>query len=183
MIPDEARPVRRLVQGRYAGVPCVRQASGRAGTLHAAGGTRAVGLEVDIRGWRRRAREIRVRDETGAFRLIHVAKFADAICVLHAFQKKVQKTSQMDIDLPERRHRELRHWRRKQVMAKMSEPSGNIFLDLGFPSDEAAVLLRAKSADAPRRCMKSEGITQTQATKRLGITQPASPRSCAEKSG
>ncbi len=31
--------------------------------------------------------EIRVRDEGGAFRVIYVAKFADAIYVLHAFQK------------------------------------------------------------------------------------------------
>jgi phage-related protein len=52
------------------------------------------------------AREIRVRDETGAFRVICVAKFADAIYVLHAFQKKVQKTAQTDIDLAERRYRE-----------------------------------------------------------------------------
>lgn len=50
--------------------------------------------------------EIRVRDETGAFRVIYVAKFADAIYVLHAFQKKVQKTAQTDIDLAERRCRE-----------------------------------------------------------------------------
>jgi phage-related protein len=52
------------------------------------------------------AREIRVRDETGAFRVIYVAKFADAIYVLHASQKKVQKTAQMDIDLAEWRYRE-----------------------------------------------------------------------------
>lgn len=52
------------------------------------------------------AREIRVRDESGAFRVIYVAKFADAIYVLHAFQKKVQKTARMDIELAERRYRE-----------------------------------------------------------------------------
>ena len=52
------------------------------------------------------AREIRVRDEAGAFRVIYVAKFADAIYVLHAFQKKVQKTAQTDIDLAGRRYRE-----------------------------------------------------------------------------
>jgi predicted XRE-type DNA-binding protein len=58
-------------------------------------------------------------------------------------------------------------------MAKMSESSGNIFLDLGFPPHEAAVLLlRAELAEALRQWMESEGITQTQAAKRLGITQP-----------
>ena len=50
--------------------------------------------------------EIRVRDEAGAFRVIYVAKFGDAIYVLHAFQKKAQKTAQVDLDLAERRYRE-----------------------------------------------------------------------------
>lgn len=58
-------------------------------------------------------------------------------------------------------------------MAKISESSGNIFLDLGFPPHEAAVLLlRAELAEALRQWMESEGITQSQAAKRLGITQP-----------
>ena len=39
------------------------------------------------------AYEIRVRDAAGAFRVIYVAKIADAIYVLHDFQKKTQKTA------------------------------------------------------------------------------------------
>ena len=49
--------------------------------------------------------EIRVRDNTGAYRLIYVAKFADALYVLHAFQKKTQKTSLADIALAKQRYR------------------------------------------------------------------------------
>jgi len=52
-------------------------------------------------------REIRVRDEAGAFRVINVAKFAEAIFVLHCFEKKSQRTSRLDIDLAARRYREL----------------------------------------------------------------------------
>jgi phage-related protein len=52
-------------------------------------------------------REIRVRDMTGAFRVIYVAKFADAVYVLHCFQKKTQKTSKSDLSLAESRYREL----------------------------------------------------------------------------
>jgi phage-related protein len=37
-------------------------------------------------------REIRYRDATGAFRVIYVARFEEAIYVLHAFQKKSQQT-------------------------------------------------------------------------------------------
>lgn len=48
--------------------------------------------------------EIRVRDSEGAFRLLYVAKFAEAIYVLHAFQKKSQKTPALDIELARARY-------------------------------------------------------------------------------
>ncbi|QJE74542.1 type II toxin-antitoxin system RelE/ParE family toxin [Aerophototrophica crusticola] len=51
--------------------------------------------------------EIRVRDGLGAFRVIYVAKFADAIYVLHCFQKKTAKTSGPDLDLAAQRYRDL----------------------------------------------------------------------------
>lgn len=36
-------------------------------------------------------REIRIRDSAGAFRVIYIAKFADAVYVIHCFQKKAEK--------------------------------------------------------------------------------------------
>jgi phage-related protein len=51
--------------------------------------------------------EIRIRDEAGAFRVIYVAKFADAAYVLHCFQKKTQKTSKTDLDLAMKRYGDL----------------------------------------------------------------------------
>jgi len=51
--------------------------------------------------------EIRIRDEAGAFRVIYIAKFADAIYVLHCFQKKTQKTSKTDLDLAAKRYGDL----------------------------------------------------------------------------
>lgn len=48
--------------------------------------------------------EIRVRDEAGAFRVIYVARFADAVYVLHCFQKKTQKTGKADLDLAAKRY-------------------------------------------------------------------------------
>lgn len=51
--------------------------------------------------------EIRVRDDAGAYRTIHVAKFEDAIHVLHCFHKKTQRTSRKDLDLAASRYREL----------------------------------------------------------------------------
>ncbi|MBI5128107.1 MAG: type II toxin-antitoxin system RelE/ParE family toxin [Rhodopseudomonas palustris] len=52
-------------------------------------------------------REIRVRDATGAFRIIYIATLADAVYVLHAFAKKTQATSKRDLDLATARFREL----------------------------------------------------------------------------
>lgn len=44
-------------------------------------------------------REIRIRDKSGAFRVVYVAQFSDAIYVLHAFVKKTRATAQRDIEL------------------------------------------------------------------------------------
>jgi phage-related protein len=46
-----------------------------------------------------------VRDDSGAFRVIYVAKFKDAVYVLHAFQKKARKTSRADLELAKARYR------------------------------------------------------------------------------
>jgi phage-related protein len=48
-------------------------------------------------------REIRIREKTGAFRVVYVAKFERAVYVLHCFQKKSQKTVQQDIELAAQR--------------------------------------------------------------------------------
>ena len=52
-------------------------------------------------------KEIRIRDVAGAFRIMYVAKFADAVYVLHCFQKKTAKTSKIDLDLASKRYRDL----------------------------------------------------------------------------
>ncbi len=56
--------------------------------------------------------EIRLRDVSGAFRVIYVAKFEEAIYVLHCFQKKTQKTGKADLERAERRYRDLGQGRR-----------------------------------------------------------------------
>lgn len=52
-------------------------------------------------------REIRIRDTDGAFRVICVAKFEEAVFVLHCFQKKTQKTSREDMELATKRYQDL----------------------------------------------------------------------------
>jgi phage-related protein len=52
-------------------------------------------------------REIRIREATGVFRVLYVAKFKDAVYVLHCFRKKTQKTSKADLNLAGQRYRDL----------------------------------------------------------------------------
>lgn len=50
-------------------------------------------------------REIRVRDAKGIFRVMYVAKFEEAVYVLHCFQKKTQATTKQDKDIATARYR------------------------------------------------------------------------------
>jgi phage-related protein len=54
----------------------------------------------------RGAKEIRIRDEAGAFCVLYLAKVADAVYVLHCFRKKTEKTSKADVELAAKRYRE-----------------------------------------------------------------------------
>ena len=53
-------------------------------------------------------REIRIKDMSGAFRVIYVANIDKNIYVLHAFQKKAQKTPQQDIRLAQDRFKAIK---------------------------------------------------------------------------
>ena len=56
--------------------------------------------------------EIRIHT-TEEYRVFYIAKFAEAVYVVHAFQKQTQKTPQRDIDLAQRRYAELIRSRNK----------------------------------------------------------------------
>lgn len=59
-----------------------------------------------MRGIGAGVREIRIH-VLGEWRVLYVAKFADAVYVLHAFQKKSQKTRSQDIEIARRRYKQL----------------------------------------------------------------------------
>ena len=52
------------------------------------------------------AYEIRVH-VAGEWRVVFVARFAAAVYVLHAFQKKTRRTAKPDIELARRRYRQI----------------------------------------------------------------------------
>ncbi len=67
----------------------------------------AVGLGVQ---------ELRVRDERGAFRVFYVAKFDEAVYVLHVFQKRSQRTGRRDLEVGKIRYKDLLEWRREESL-------------------------------------------------------------------
>ncbi len=56
--------------------------------------------------------EIRLWVESGTYRVIYIARLAEAVYVLHAFQKKTQQTSQRDLVLARGRFEQLMRERR-----------------------------------------------------------------------
>ena len=72
-----------------------------------------VQVGLDPTDWRPMAsvgpgcREIRVRADPGAYRVLYVATIGDAVYVLHCFQKKTQRTGKADIDLAMQRYRQV----------------------------------------------------------------------------
>ena len=52
--------------------------------------------------------EVRVKVETGIYRTLYIAKFTEAIYVLHAFKKKSRKTASRDIEQTKQRLRDVK---------------------------------------------------------------------------
>ena len=56
---------------------------------------------------------------------------------------------------------------------RITQSSGNVFIDLGFDSAEAEIMtLRAEVMIRIEQRLKQQGWTQLEAAKQLGITQP-----------
>ena len=53
-------------------------------------------------------REIRIREDGGAFRIIYAASVGDAVYVLNAFEKKTQQTPKRQVDLARARLKQVR---------------------------------------------------------------------------
>lgn len=141
---------------------------------------RAVQLGQMPRDWKPMASigsgvaEIRVR-AGGAFRLIYVAQFAQAVYVLHVSQKKSQQTSPLDLALAHACCAALRRrGRRVGFMAiRIQRSSGNVFSGMGFPREEAAhLLIRTDLMIQLTGLIAEHGLTQKQAAKALCVTQP-----------
>jgi phage-related protein len=59
-------------------------------------------------------KEIRIRDASGVYRVMYIAKFEEAIYVIHCFQKKTQTTSKQDKAIAAARYRAVVSARRER---------------------------------------------------------------------
>lgn len=58
--------------------------------------------------------EIRIWDESGAYRMLYVSKFEEAVYLLHVFEKRSQKTAKGDVQLAKARYADLLKWRKEE---------------------------------------------------------------------
>ena len=62
-------------------------------------------------------REIRIQAGT-AHRILYVARFGEAVYILHAFEKRTRKTAQKDLKIARDRYRDLMEARKDRTNAK-----------------------------------------------------------------
>jgi phage-related protein/predicted XRE-type DNA-binding protein len=112
------------------------------------------------------------------YRAVYTVRFSKVVYVLHAFMKKSKrgiKTPKTDIDLIGMRNTTTNNClKQERVMARkvqVEAGSDNIFADLGLPDAETH-LLKAQIVSEIYRLTQQRKLTQAQAGKRMGISQP-----------
>src|SRR5918994_5130135 len=121
-----------------------------------------------------------IRIHTGAeHRVLYVARFAEAIYVLHAFEKRTRRTPKDDLNLARWRLRSLINNRARRKgrcpvkKVKLIRSSGDVFRDLGFSPDEAEYLkVRSELMVKLQQVITARELKQAEAAKLLGVTQP-----------
>jgi predicted XRE-type DNA-binding protein len=119
-----------------------------------------------------------IRVHTGIeHRIFYVAKFSQAIYVLHAFQKKTRRTRADASKWPDAATQDSspsEEESEEEAMAtRIRRSAGNVFRDLGFPREEAEHLrIRSDLMIRLSRLIEARGLTQAQAARLLGVTQP-----------
>jgi predicted XRE-type DNA-binding protein len=121
--------------------------------------------------------EVKESHDGNAYRAVYTVRYADAIYVLHAFQKKVQEGPRdaeggngFDRETSER----LDQGKGRTTMTKRPaarDQTRNVWLQLGFPDAEEHYL-KAELVLRLDKAIKSLGLTQRVAARRIGATQP-----------
>ena len=104
-------------------------------------------------------------ERAGAFRVIYVATFADVVYVLHAFQKKTRQTATRDVELVATGT--------VGEDAMTTEAFESVWDALeDTPTEAENMRLRSRLMIAISQAVAAWDVTQTEAARRLGVTQP-----------
>jgi phage-related protein/predicted XRE-type DNA-binding protein len=116
-----------------------------------------------------------------AYRAVYTVRFEKAVYVLHAFQRKSAsgiRTAKRDVDLVAERLKTAERITRNTMASKTAEGkervtrgTRNVFADLGLP-DAAERQARLRLAYALNQELEARKISQADAAKVLGVTQP-----------
>ena len=128
--------------------------------------------------------EVVSRHEGGAYRAVYTVRFREVVYVLHAFQKKAKKgiaTPRKEMETVMRRLKAAtRHWEEsygkrnrpaKSGEAEIERGSGNVYADLGV-IDADTQFLKAELVTGLDEIIRQRRLTQTDAAKLLGLSQP-----------
>jgi phage-related protein len=117
----------------------------------------------------RGVREIRIREAAGAFRVLYVVKFDDAIYVLHCFQKKNTENEQRRFELG--RAALPRFVEGAESMSK--KRFANVWDAIeDTPAQAENMKLRSALIMALKDHITRTGLNQSETAKLLGVTQP-----------
>ena len=135
-------------------------------------------------------REIRLRDTSGIYRVMYVAKFEEAIYVLHCFQKNTPVDQQAGQGhrrgaLPRHRHRKDQDMNTDTEIRHVTRPGANLFLELGFSPAEAkrlhaasrkqindTKLLKQQLMDELSNWIAAHHLKQAEAAEILMVSRP-----------
>lgn len=117
-----------------------------------------------------------------AYRAVYTIRYEDRVFVLHVFQKKSKSgvaTPKPDLDLIWKRLHAagLRAEELRMSKHKASDKvatyggSGNVYADLAYP-DAGEMLVKAQLVARIAEIIQHRGLTQVEAAKLLGLTQP-----------
>jgi len=119
--------------------------------------------------------EIRAH-ETGEYRVLYVARFAEGVYMLHAFEKRTRQTRNAGIEFGTRKPgggAAAPTAIGEAMGAKVRRASGSVFRDLGFAEADAENLrIRSELMARLRKLIEDGGFTQARAARLFGVSQP-----------
>jgi predicted XRE-type DNA-binding protein len=117
----------------------------------------------------RGVREIRIRDAAGAFRVLYVAKFDDAVYMLHCFQKKTAENEQSRSESSRAALPRFIEGARSMSKKRFANVWDTIE---DTPAQAENMKLRSALMMALKDHIARTGLSQSEAAKLLGVTQP-----------